>query len=70
VKILNGPNAGDRYRAHQWANDWITADPPGGGPPVIAKPGNVELTADEVARFEAHRQRWQHRRPVLGSLAT
>jgi hypothetical protein len=59
VKILSGPNAGDGYRVHQRANDWIMANLPGGGRPVIAKPGTVELTAGDVARFEARRQRRQ-----------
>ena len=58
MRILTGQHAGDGYRPHQWANDWITAVPPGGGQPVIASPGNVELDADDLERFRAHYQRW------------
>jgi hypothetical protein len=58
MRILTGPHGGDGYRPHQWANDWITADPPGGGNPVIARPGNVELADEDLERFTAHRQRW------------
>ena len=58
MKILTGKNAGDGYRLHQWANDWMTADPPGGGRPVIAKPLNVELTEDEYVRMSASYMRF------------
>jgi len=58
MRIITGKDAGDGYRLHQWANDWITADPPGGGRPVIAKPLNVELTEDETTVMAASYMRF------------
>lgn len=66
MKILKGPHAGDGYRPHQWANDWITAIPPDGGQPVIAKPGNVELTPEEADRMLASRREWADGNPRTG----
>lgn len=59
MRILTGDHEGDGYRPHQWANTWIHADPPGGGHPVIANPGNVELDDADLERFQAHRARWE-----------
>lgn len=46
MKILKGKHAGDGYRLHQWANDWISTDS-AGGKPVIVGPLNVQLEGDE-----------------------
>jgi hypothetical protein len=57
MKILKGKNAGDGYRLHQWANDWMTADAPDGAP-VIAKPLNVQLDGDEQRRMRESYERF------------
>lgn len=59
MRILEGPHAADGWKLHQWANDWMTAVPPGGGHPVIVKPGCVELTPAEAEWMRADRQAWK-----------
>jgi hypothetical protein len=59
VKILRGKNAGDGYKVHQWANDWITADGHG-KQNIVLRPLNVQLEGDEYWRaFEDYTAFWQ-----------
>jgi hypothetical protein len=59
VKILTGQNACDGWTPHQFANDWVTAGPTGGGHPIVVEPSNVQLTACEAERMRADRQGWE-----------
>lgn len=42
---------------HQWANDWITADPlDGGESPKVCNPLRVRLNKPETRRFKEDRE--------------
>lgn len=62
MKILKGKRAGDGYKLHQWANDWITYDNPDGTPsPHPVHPLNVQVEGDEEWRMlESYVAWWQH----------
>lgn len=47
MKILRGKHAGKTGRAHQYANDWLTADLDDGTRNVTLKPSMVQLEDDE-----------------------
>jgi hypothetical protein len=50
--IIKGPGKGRTVRAHQWSNDWISADDEN-GKPLILSPRSVRLDDEEIARFRA-----------------
>lgn len=46
MKVIKGKLAGDGYKLHQFANDWITADDPHGRPMTL-KPDAIQIAGKE-----------------------
>ncbi len=52
MRILRGKYAGRTARAHQYANDWITADIDGGPQGLVLRPTMVQLVdGEDFAKF-------------------